>query len=68
MSVLGTEGVLGTNTGFASDVIKRISEPVRYSQEHNNTQLFMTLQLDTPWPTLALTWRAQSRLELIQKL
>ena len=39
MSVLGTTGgVLGTSTGFASDVIKQISEPVRYSQEDNNTQ------------------------------
>ena len=28
----------------------------------------MTLQLDTPWSTLVLTWRAQSRLELVQKL
>ena len=43
LSVLGTSGggggsVLGTSTGFASDVIKQISEAVRYSQEHNNTQ------------------------------
>ena len=28
----------------------------------------MTLQLDTPLSTLALTWRAQSRIELVQKL
>ena len=28
----------------------------------------MTLQLDTQWSTLALTWRALSRLELVQKL
>ena len=33
----GRESVLGTSTGFASDV-KEISEPIRYSQEHNNTQ------------------------------
>ena len=46
LSVLGTSGgggggggsVLGTSTGFASDVIKQISEAVRYSQEHSNTQ------------------------------
>ena len=44
MSVLGTSGgggggsVLGTSTGFALHVIKQISEAVRYSQEHNNTQ------------------------------
>ena len=30
--------VLGTNTGFTSVVIKYISEAVRYSREHNNTQ------------------------------
>ena len=30
--------VLGASTGFTSDVIKQISEAVRYSQEHNNTQ------------------------------
>ena len=30
--------VLGTSTGFASDVIKQISDAVRYSQEHSNTQ------------------------------
>ena len=59
--------VLGT--GFASDVIKQISEAVRYSQEHNNTQyLSMTLQLDTPKSTLSLIQRAQSQLELVQKL
>ncbi len=34
----GGGSVLGTSTGFASDVIKHISEAVRYSQEHNNTQ------------------------------
>ena len=28
----------------------------------------MIIQLDTPWSTLALTSRAQSRLELVQKL
>ena len=42
LSVLGTSGgggsVLGTSPGFTSDVIKQISEAVRYSQEHNNTQ------------------------------
>ena len=40
LSVLGMSGgsVLGTITGFTSDVIKQISEAVRYSQEHNNTQ------------------------------
>ena len=40
--VLGTSGgggsVLCTSTGFTSDVIKQISEAIRYSQEHNNTQ------------------------------
>ena len=36
LSALGS--VLGTSTGFTSDVIKQISEAVRYSQEHNNTQ------------------------------
>ena len=34
----GRGSVMGTSTGFASDVIKQISEPVRYYQEHNNTQ------------------------------
>ena len=39
LSVLGTSGgsVLGTSIGFTSDVIKHISEAVRYSQEHNQT-------------------------------
>ena len=27
--------VLGTSTGFASDIIKQMSVPVRYFQEHN---------------------------------
>ena len=39
LSVLGTSGVrLEHKHSFASDVIKQISEALRYSQEHNNTQ------------------------------
>ena len=40
LSVVGNVGgsVLGISTGFASDILKQMSEPVRYYEEHNNTQ------------------------------
>ena len=48
--------VLSTSTGFALDVIKQISEPVRYSQEYA-VGLSMTLQLDITNSTLSLIYR-----------
>ena len=33
-----------------------------------NIIVSMTLQLDTPWSTLSLIYRAQSQLELVKKL
>ena len=68
MSVLGTTG--GPSWGAQALVSPRMSLnkfPSPYAIL-KNIIVSMTLQLDTSWSTLALTWGAQSRLELVQKL
>ena len=42
----GRGSVLGTSTGFASDVIKQISELVRYSQEHTRALLRLVMPMN----------------------